>query len=100
MLNPQWRVGDHCSAHFSEDNLVYNAIIKSLNYKLGTCWITYVGYGNEEEKDLDELMAPVQDRLSQEEDSYYSEVCLHIFYLQYVLFVQFTSYQFGFHFRY
>lgn len=69
----KWRVGDHCSAHFSEDNLVYNAIIKSVNYKLGTCWITYVGYGNEEEKDLDELMAPVQDRLSQEEDSYFSE---------------------------
>ncbi|PIK51912.1 putative survival motor neuron protein [Apostichopus japonicus] len=68
----RWKVGDRCSAVFSDDHLVYEAIIKSVNYKLGTCWVTYTGYGNEEEKNLDELMG-TQEVISQEEDNYFSE---------------------------
>lgn len=63
---------------FSDDHLVYEAIIKSVNYKLGTCWVTYIGYGNEEEKNLDELMG-TQEVISQEEDNYFSEVRLSSF---------------------
>ncbi|NXR10498.1 SMN protein, partial [Semnornis frantzii] len=54
----QWKVGDSCSAVWSEDGNMYLATITSINQKRGTCVITYVGYGNQEEQNLADLLPP------------------------------------------
>ncbi|KFV68064.1 Survival motor neuron protein, partial [Dryobates pubescens] len=53
-----WKVGDSCSAVWSEDGNVYLASITSINQKRGTCVITYTGYGNQEEQNLCDLLPP------------------------------------------
>ena len=58
-LFTQWRVGDHCQAVFTEDGQLYDAVIKSINYKSSTCWVTYIGYGNEEEHQIADLMEAI-----------------------------------------
>ncbi|XP_048733380.2 survival motor neuron protein 1-like [Ostrea edulis] len=65
----QWRPGDQCRATFSEDGLVYDAEILSVDQQTGTCVVRYRGYGNEEEQILDNLKPapgrrPRQQRLS------------------------------------
>ncbi|XP_064032505.1 survival motor neuron protein [Pogoniulus pusillus] len=57
----QWKVGDSCSAVWSEDGNVYLATISSINQKRGTCVITYTGYGNEEEQNLADLLPPTSN---------------------------------------
>ncbi|XP_022086948.1 kelch-like protein 9 [Acanthaster planci] len=52
-----WKVGDRCRAIYTEDEYTYDAVIKLIDHDRGTCWVTFVGYGNEEEKDLDDLMS-------------------------------------------
>ncbi|XP_038077800.1 survival motor neuron protein 1-like [Patiria miniata] len=52
-----WQVGDRCRAIYTEDEYIYDAMIKLIDRDRATCWITFVGYGNEEEKDLDDLMS-------------------------------------------
>ncbi|XP_078420323.1 survival motor neuron protein 1 isoform X2 [Cetorhinus maximus] len=52
----KWRVGDTCNAVWSEDGNVYSAAIQSVNEKQGTCVVMYIGYGNEEEQNLTELV--------------------------------------------
>uniref|UniRef100_A0A8D0L0U9 Tudor domain-containing protein n=1 Tax=Sphenodon punctatus TaxID=8508 RepID=A0A8D0L0U9_SPHPU len=54
----QWRVGDTCSAVWSEDSNVYQATIASINQKRGTCVVVYTGYGNREEQNLSDLLPP------------------------------------------
>ncbi|NWS45014.1 SMN protein, partial [Probosciger aterrimus] len=57
----QWKVGDSCNAVWSEDGNVYLATIASINYKRGTCVVTYTGYGNQEEQSLTDLLPPATD---------------------------------------
>ncbi|NWU42853.1 SMN protein, partial [Hylia prasina] len=57
----QWKVGDSCSAVWSEDGNLYLATIASINQKRGTCVVTYTGYGNQEEKNLSDLFPPSSD---------------------------------------
>lgn len=51
----KWKAGDQCRAVFSEDGLVYDAEILSVDQQAGTCVVRYRGYGNEEEHILDNL---------------------------------------------
>uniref|UniRef100_A0A7M4DYB3 Survival of motor neuron protein-like n=1 Tax=Crocodylus porosus TaxID=8502 RepID=A0A7M4DYB3_CROPO len=63
----QWRVGDNCSAVWSEDGNVYLATIASVNQKRGTCVVVYTGYGNKEEQNLSDLLPPNDaERVSEE----------------------------------
>ncbi|XP_033634942.1 survival motor neuron protein-like [Asterias rubens] len=52
-----WKVGDRCRATYTEDEFIYDAVIKLIDSDTSTCWVTYIGYGNEEEKELSELMS-------------------------------------------
>lgn len=61
MFLSQWKVGDSCSAVWSEDGNVYLATIASINQKRGTCVVTYTGYGNQEEQNLSDLLPPASD---------------------------------------
>ncbi|XP_064620600.1 survival motor neuron protein 1-like isoform X2 [Lineus longissimus] len=51
----KWKVGMQCRAVFSEDGLVYDASILSINEDDGTCLVSYDSYGNEEEHNLSDL---------------------------------------------
>ncbi|NWR78411.1 SMN protein, partial [Centropus unirufus] len=53
-----WKVGDSCNAVWSEDGNMYLATITSINPKRGTCVVTYMGYGNQEEQHLSDLLPP------------------------------------------
>ncbi|NWX50866.1 SMN protein, partial [Steatornis caripensis] len=57
----QWKVGDSCNAVWSEDGNLYLATIASINQKRGTCVVTYMGYGNQEEQNLSDLLPPASD---------------------------------------
>ncbi|NWU96815.1 SMN protein, partial [Upupa epops] len=57
----EWKVGDSCSAVWSEDGKLYLATIESINRKRGTCVVTYVGYGNQEKQNLCDLLVPPDD---------------------------------------
>lgn len=52
----QWHVGDHCQAVFTDDGDLYHAVIKSIDAAAGTCVVRYIGYGNEEEHKLDDVL--------------------------------------------
>ncbi|XP_072039245.1 uncharacterized protein [Amphiura filiformis] len=80
----KWKVGDHCQAVFSEDGQLYDAVIKSINYKSATCWVTYAGYGNEEEHHIADLLesGDIDNCASAQENDYedsmdYSEYSHH-----------------------
>nr|XP_030113756.3 survival of motor neuron protein isoform X1 [Taeniopygia guttata] len=59
----QWKVGDSCSAVWSEDGHLYLATIASINQKRGTCVVTYTGYGNQEKQNLSDLLPPSSDEI-------------------------------------
>lgn len=64
---------------FTEDGQLYDAVIKSVNYKTGRGWVTYLGYGNEEETKLADLMAAAEiddDVTSPGRGRNPSEVCM------------------------
>ena len=69
----QWKVGDHCLAIFTEDDVVYEAEIRSVDPEAGTCIVRYQGYGNEEEHQLDHLQ-PIRRPRSQLSHEHVSEV--------------------------
>ncbi|KAH9370947.1 hypothetical protein HPB48_012250 [Haemaphysalis longicornis] len=50
----EWKVGDFCRCVYSVDGLCYEAKVKSVDHD--TCVIRYIGYGNEEEVYLSELL--------------------------------------------
>ncbi|XP_007941515.1 survival of motor neuron protein-like [Orycteropus afer afer] len=54
----QWKVGDKCSAIWSEDGCIYPATIASIDFKRETCVVVYTGYGNREEQNLSDLLFP------------------------------------------
>lgn len=51
-----WKVGDLCRAVYSEDGLMYDAVVTSVSPNRGTCTVKYRGYGNEEEQKMKDLM--------------------------------------------
>ncbi|XP_076323179.1 survival motor neuron protein-like isoform X1 [Tachypleus tridentatus] len=55
--NDQWKLGDYCQAIFSEDGLLYEACVMSTNEQEGTCVVHFLGYGNEEEVRIGDLLA-------------------------------------------
>lgn len=57
----QWKVGDACSAYWSEDGQLYAATITSLDEERGTCVVVYTGYGNEEEQNLEDLLSEISE---------------------------------------
>ncbi|KAJ8304253.1 hypothetical protein KUTeg_017836 [Tegillarca granosa] len=61
----KWKPGDMCRAVYTEDNILYDAEIISVDTENETCVVCYVGYGNEEEKKLSELK--VMSRKSQQQ---------------------------------
>ncbi|XP_076342968.1 uncharacterized protein LOC143243106 [Tachypleus tridentatus] len=48
---------DYCQAIFSEDGLLYEACVMSINEQEGTCVVHFLGYGNEEEVWIGDLLA-------------------------------------------
>ncbi|KAH6938674.1 hypothetical protein HPB50_011699 [Hyalomma asiaticum] len=52
--NEEWKVGDFCRCVYSVDGLCYEAKVKSVDHDM--CVIRYIGYGNEEEVYLSELL--------------------------------------------
>lgn len=51
-----WQVGDHCQAVYTEDGEIYEAKILSIDSDNQTCVVRYLGYGNEEQQSLEDLM--------------------------------------------
>ncbi|XP_076036206.1 survival motor neuron isoform X2 [Oratosquilla oratoria] len=45
----EWYTGDPCRAKFTEDGMVYEATVVSMQPDHGTCRVRYVGYENEED---------------------------------------------------
>ena len=43
---------------YSEDELIYDAVIISLDASSNTCVVRFCGYGNKEEQNLDDLLPP------------------------------------------
>ncbi|XP_073507505.1 uncharacterized protein [Phyllobates terribilis] len=56
-LVSKWKIGDPCSAVWSEDGCVYPATVKSIDRETGTCVVQYDGYGNTERHQLDEIVS-------------------------------------------
>jgi len=58
-----YRLGDWCRAEWTEDGVVYEAEILCVNHRKRTAEVKFVGFGNTEIKDLDELfMSKGEDR--------------------------------------
>lgn len=52
----KWSPGDQCRAVFSEDGLIYDAEVLSVDEENSSCFVRYRGYGNEEEHNLSDLL--------------------------------------------
>jgi survival motor neuron protein len=65
----QWKIGDSCRAVYSEDGVVYDAVIESIDSAAGTCVVRYIGYDNVEEQNLHDLHPATrkQRRLSRQQ---------------------------------
>lgn len=50
-----WKQGDYCRLIYTEDNIEYEAQIIELNHSNGQCLVRYIGYENEEWRQLSEL---------------------------------------------
>ncbi|XP_061674187.1 survival motor neuron protein 1 [Syngnathoides biaculeatus] len=57
----EWQVGDSCYAYWSEDGQLYSATISSVDKNSGTCVVVYTDYGNEEEKNLEDLLSEISE---------------------------------------
>ncbi|KAJ7385411.1 SMN protein Smn1 [Desmophyllum pertusum] len=63
-LGSRWHVGDSCRAVFSEDELIYDAVIISLDVSSNTCVVKFCGYGNREEQNLNDLLPPLSKKMA------------------------------------
>jgi hypothetical protein len=52
----QWSVGAPCRAVYTEDGVVYEAVVRSIDPVTRSAVVRYRGYGNEEEQCLDDLL--------------------------------------------
>lgn len=50
-----WKEGDYCQLAYLEDNVNYEAQILSINVSEQTCLVRYIGYENEEVRNLGDL---------------------------------------------
>merc|ERR1711915_351718 len=50
-----FQTGDWCGAEWSEDGVVYEGVIESIDRKTKTALVKFLGFGNKEDKPLDEL---------------------------------------------
>ncbi|XP_053420084.1 survival motor neuron protein-like [Nycticebus coucang] len=57
----QWKVGDKCSAIWSEDGCVYPATIAWVDFKRETYVVVYTRCGNGEEQNLSDLLSPTSE---------------------------------------
>jgi len=65
----EFQLGDWCRAEWSQDGLVYEAIIESLDRKNGSVMVKFLGFGNVEEKSFEELfMSKGEDRRREQEE--------------------------------
>ena len=65
----EYRLGDWCRAHWSEDQMVYEATVKSVDRKRGTAQVEFVGFGNIEVKQLEDLyMSKGEERRLEQEE--------------------------------
>ena len=73
-----YRLGDWCRAEWSEDGVVYEAEVLSVDRKKRTAEVKFVGFGNKEVKHLDDLFMSKGEerRIEQELQSKESEVDL------------------------
>uniref|UniRef100_A0A0B6Z9K9 Tudor domain-containing protein n=1 Tax=Arion vulgaris TaxID=1028688 RepID=A0A0B6Z9K9_9EUPU len=62
----KWKQGDLCKAIYSEDGEIYEACILSIDEDAETCTVQYVGYGNEEEHLLSNLLPLASEESSQD----------------------------------
>ncbi|GAB1597332.1 survival motor neuron protein-like isoform X2 [Argonauta hians] len=60
----KWKVGDNCVAVYTEDSLLYEAKIISIDPDHETCYVRYTGYGNEEQQLLSDLILPESNSYS------------------------------------
>lgn len=60
-VKSKWFVGDRCRAMYSDDGVVYDAVIKSIDKENNKCWVLYTDYGNEEEIDIGDVLLPESD---------------------------------------
>ena len=47
---------------YSEDELIYDAVIISLDVSSNTCVVRFCGYGNKGEQNLDDLLPPLSKK--------------------------------------
>jgi len=64
-----FRVGDWCRAEWSEDGVVYEAVIESINRKKGRAKVRFIGFNNMEEKEVDELFLSKGEERRKEQES-------------------------------
>jgi len=65
-----FQLGDWCRAEWSEDGVVYEAIIESLNRKSRTATVKFLGFGNVEEKSVDDLYLSKGEEWRLEQESF------------------------------
>merc|ERR1712126_655030 len=63
-----YRLGDWCRAEWTEDGLVYEAEVLSVDRRQRTAEVKFVGFGNKEVKNLDDLfMSKGEERRMEQE---------------------------------
>ncbi|KAK2587368.1 hypothetical protein KPH14_003085 [Odynerus spinipes] len=67
----KWYVGSPCRAVYSEDGEIYEAIITKIYENFGTCIVKFVGYGNTEKVELNNLLESegLQSQIAQQKDA-------------------------------
>jgi len=70
----EFQLGDWCRAEWSQDGEVYEAIIESLDRKSGTVSVKFLGFGNVEEKSVEELFLSKGEDRRREQESFGEEV--------------------------
>ena len=61
------RKGDWCRAEWSEDGIVYEAEVATVNRNQRTAEVVFLGFGNREQKSLDELFMSKGEERRQEQ---------------------------------
>lgn len=62
LASKEWKVGDTCSALWTEDGNWYPARISSIDQQSGTCVVVYRNYGNKEEHHLKDLQPASREK--------------------------------------
>uniref|UniRef100_A0A8C4QQZ6 Tudor domain-containing protein n=1 Tax=Eptatretus burgeri TaxID=7764 RepID=A0A8C4QQZ6_EPTBU len=68
-VQSQWKPGNTCRAVFTEDGIIYDAMIRTVDSDSGLCVVVYEGYGNEEQQRLVDLLPPTTSDCDLEKSS-------------------------------